>query len=361
VAGSPNPAYWANDDAEINEMALNPPSGSLSLNFNGKPDGGDQVDLYPVDLSGQQGSGVVLSYFYQPEGQSNAPEPGDSLMVFFRNDLGNWVKVMAYPGTGIQPFQQETIDLDTAPNGGGTYFHSQFQVRFRNIGSPSLFSPNDDWFVDNVFLGVASPLIASSADTVLFDTTMVDSTSILELEIDNAGITSLNVTDIISTNQDFSVDLSSFTLAAGMGQMINISFTPTQAGIREGFIRIVSNDPMRDTLDVYVRGIGEGITGIGEKLGIPTKYAVSQNYPNPFNPSTTIYYELPRPSEVKLEVYNLLGQNVRTLINARQEAGRHQIVWDGKNDFGSPVASGIYIYRFQAGAYSKIMKMILMK
>ncbi|MEJ2537644.1 MAG: hypothetical protein P8048_11445, partial [Calditrichia bacterium] len=162
VAGSPNPAYWANDDAEINDMALNPPSGSLSLNFNGKPDGGDQVDLYPVDLSGQQGSGVVLSYFYQPEGQSNAPESGDSLMVFFRNDLGKWVKVMAYAGTGVQPFQQEIIDLDTAPNGGGTYFHSQFQVRFRNIGSPSLFSPNDDWFIDNVFLGVAAPLITSS-------------------------------------------------------------------------------------------------------------------------------------------------------------------------------------------------------
>ncbi|MEJ2537645.1 MAG: hypothetical protein P8048_11450, partial [Calditrichia bacterium] len=66
----------------------------------------------------------------------------------------------------------------------------------------------------------ASPLIASSADTVLFDTTMVDSTSILELGIDNAGITSLNVTDIISTNPDFSVDLSSFILAAGMGQMM---------------------------------------------------------------------------------------------------------------------------------------------
>ncbi len=85
------------------------------------------------------------------------------------------------------------------------------------------------------------------------------------------------------------------------------------------------------------------------------------NYPNPFNPATTIYYELPNASKVKLEVYNLLGQNVRTLINVRQEAGRHQIVWDGENDFGLPVASGIYIYRFQAGNYSKIMKMILMK
>jgi hypothetical protein len=157
------------------------------------------------------------------------------------------------------------------------------------------------------------------------------------------------------------VDLTSFTLAAGMRQKLNISFLPSQARVREGLIRIVSNDPVHDTLDIYVKGFGEGITSIGKQLEVPKEYAVYQNYPNPFNPSTTIYYELPFSGQIKLEVYNLLGQRVRTLVNVRQEAGRHRVIWDGNNDSGSPVASGIYIYQFRTGNYSRIFKMILMK
>jgi predicted small secreted protein len=361
VMGVPNPARWDNDYGDVNDMSLNPPSGLYTLNLNGKPNGGDQVDLYPVDLSDQEGSGVVLSYFYQPEGRSDEPEPVDSLMVFFKNDLGKWIKVMAYPGSGIEPFHQEMIDLETAPNGGGTFFHSQFQIRFRNIGSPSLLNPNDDWFIDNVFLGAAAPLISASADSIVFGNTKVDSIARIELDIDNAGIDTLDIYDILSTNSEFLVNLNSFSLAAGMGQTLSISFAPLQAGPRDGFIRLVSNDPVKDTLDIYVKGFGKGITSIGKQLEVPKEYAVYQNYPNPFNPSTTIYYELPISDEVRLEVYNLLGQLVRTLVNGHQEAGRHQAVWDGNNDMGSPVASGIYIYRFRTGNYSRLFKMILMK
>jgi predicted small secreted protein len=361
VMGVPNPEWWNNDNGEVNDMSLNPPSGLYALNLNGKPDGGDQVDLCPVDLSGQQGSGVVLSYFYQPEGRSNAPDSADSLMVFFKNNLGNWIKVMAYPGSGIEPFQQEVIDLQTAPNGGGTFFHSQFQVRFRNIGTPNLLNPNDDWFIDNVFLGVAAPLIYTSVDSIVFDTTQVDSIARIDFEIDNAGIDTLDVYNIFSTNSEFSVNLNSFSLAAGAGQTLSISFAPSQAGPKDGYIRLVSNDPVQDTLDIYVKGFGQGITDIRKLLDVPREYAVYQNYPNPFNPSTTIYYELPNSGEVNLEVYNLLGQRVRTMVNDHQEAGRHQVIWDGNNDTGSPVASGIYIYRFRTGNYSRIFKMILMK
>jgi flagellar hook assembly protein FlgD len=64
---------------------------------------------------------------------------------------------------------------------------------------------------------------------------------------------------------------------------------------------------------------------------------------------------------VTLKIYNMLGQEVRTLINARQEAGYKQVVWDGMNNFGAPVASGVYIYQIQAGSFVQAHKMILMK
>jgi len=103
------------------------------------------------------------------------------------------------------------------------------------------------------------------------------------------------------------------------------------------------------------------ITGIGDVNTVPTSYAVSQNYPNPFNPSTTIKYQLPQTSDVQLQIFNVLGQKVRTLLNSKVEAGYHEAIWDGRNDLGHQVASGIYIYKFQAGNFQKTLKLMLLK
>jgi hypothetical protein len=103
-------------------------------------------------------------------------------------------------------------------------------------------------------------------------------------------------------------------------------------------------------------------TGIGDQNPLfPLEYALHQNYPNPFNPATTIKYDLKESGLVKLNIYNLLGQKIRTLINTVQDVGYKNAVWDGRNDSGSSVASGIYIYRLEAGDFVSTRKMILMK
>ena len=94
---------------------------------------------------------------------------------------------------------------------------------------------------------------------------------------------------------------------------------------------------------------------------IPEHYSLFQNYPNPFNPETTIKYEIPNKSDITLKIYNLLGQEVKTLINESKKAGYHQIIWDGRNNNGVKVGSGIYIYRIQAGDFVKTKKMVLIK
>jgi hypothetical protein len=94
---------------------------------------------------------------------------------------------------------------------------------------------------------------------------------------------------------------------------------------------------------------------------IPADFSLSQNYPNPFNPTTNIKYGLSTDSRVSLVVYNILGQAVRTLVSADQEAGIYNVKWDGTNDFGSRVSSGIYIYRITAGNFVSTIKMNLLK
>jgi hypothetical protein len=94
---------------------------------------------------------------------------------------------------------------------------------------------------------------------------------------------------------------------------------------------------------------------------LPMEYALSQNYPNPFNPDTQIPYQLPEPGEVSLVVYNTLGQQVRVLVNERREAGYHHLTWNGKDEIGRQVASGIYMVRMKAGEYRSVRKMVLLK
>jgi len=91
------------------------------------------------------------------------------------------------------------------------------------------------------------------------------------------------------------------------------------------------------------------------------KPEVSQNWANPLNPSTSISFNLPKTSKVTLKIYNLLGQEVRTLDDHVMEAGTHNISWDGKDNSGESVCSGVYFYRINAGGLNIIKKMIFIR
>jgi hypothetical protein len=96
-------------------------------------------------------------------------------------------------------------------------------------------------------------------------------------------------------------------------------------------------------------------------VAAPKTFELSQNYPNPFNPSTSINYQLPQPAPVRLVIYNVLGQEVRQLVNSQQPAGYHTAIWDGRDNAGRLVPSGIYHYRIQAGSFKMTKKMLMAK
>jgi len=94
---------------------------------------------------------------------------------------------------------------------------------------------------------------------------------------------------------------------------------------------------------------------------VPSGFGLSQNYPNPFNPSTTIQFSLETKSFTQLSIYNILGQNIKTIINEELPAGNHSIIWDGLDHKGNEVSSGIYFYRIETKSFSAARKMILLK
>lgn len=150
---------------------------------------------------------------------------------------------------------------------------------------------------------------------------------------------------------------------AGAGE----TFFHNEFAVRFG---VTSNPPSGASLkdvwfidDLFVgksTNVPVGIAASGSSE-IPKKFKLYSNYPNPFNPSTRIRYDLPFDTKVSLRIYNLLGQAVRTLVHESQRAGSQVVIWDGKNDFGHSVSSGIYFYRIQASQFVKSRKMMFLK
>lgn len=116
-------------------------------------------------------------------------------------------------------------------------------------------------------------------------------------------------------------------------------------------------DSYSDTLYVTV----SEFSAIDESNALPTAFKVEQNYPNPFNPETTIKYQAPKNTHIRMNIYSINGQKIRTLVNEEKQAGYYTVVWDGKNDGGMNVASGIYIMQIRAGEYVNVIKMSLLK
>lgn len=121
------------------------------------------------------------------------------------------------------------------------------------------------------------------------------------------------------------------------------------------------NDKMYvDNYLVRTLSIPTGIDEINNE-SLVSEFALNQNYPNPFNPTTTISYTIPRSGGVVLQIFNGLGQKVRTLVNDNQNAGTHNVLWNGTDDYGNQVSSGVYVYFLQANNRIHSRKLVYVK
>ncbi len=121
--------------------------------------------------------------------------------------------------------------------------------------------------------------------------------------------------------------------------------------------------PISNIAQLTFSGIGTSIDAkeLDKMNQILNSFALHQNYPNPFNPSTTISFHLPRAGDVSVKIYNMEGKLINEVVNALYEAGDHSFMWDGKNDSGIPISSGVYLYQVQFDNSILTKKMIYIK
>ncbi len=144
--------------------------------------------------------------------------------------------------------------------------------------------------------------------------------------------------------------------ASGEGKLVELVFKTSGTPASDDF-------QVSESVLVGVDGAVDLLTHfeIGNLKPLPDQFNLDQNMPNPFNPSTVIGYQLSEAGLVRLSIFNLLGQEVRVLVNERMDAGSFTATWDGTDGLGRRVASGIYLYRIQAGAFSASKRMLLLK
>jgi photosystem II stability/assembly factor-like uncharacterized protein len=173
--------------------------------------------------------------------------------------------------------------------------------------------------------------------------------------------------DAVSYNQTLiaAVDFNSLQLSRDNGK----SWTSFNQGLISDwtFSALAVKSPYLWALtrffgNAYRRSLTEIVTDVGsDPRSQPVEFSLCQNYPNPFNPATAISYQLAEVSSVTLRVFDLLGREITTLVNGQQSAGSHTVQWDGKNNHGEHVSSGIYLYELRAGTSMTTRKMVLAK
>ncbi len=159
---------------------------------------------------------------------------------------------------------------------------------------------------------------------------------------------------ILNNQVVYSQSVQWSTFSSG-GNVSTVSTTQLVSTIGQQFVGSTQNANTAIESGFLVHG-AFGPTNINEGKQLPQKYSLFQNYPNPFNPSTTVHFELPKESYVTLKVYNMLGQEVLTVLDNEFEAGRYNVKIDGAN-----ISSGLYFYRLVAADFIQTKKMMLVK
>lgn len=231
-------------------------------------------------------------------------------------------------------------------------------------------SGSDCAWIDNIVFpavgGVSgTPLFSIDVDALNYGTVLVGESMLMPITITNAG-TALMIGEMNVSAPFYIVPIGlqptsmmQYILPAGESIEIMIAFSPLSGGMFEGNLGITSDDVTMPLMNIALSGVGQALSTDNNVLPVVTE--LKGNYPNPFNPSTTIRFGMREAGKVKIDVYNVLGQKVRTLVNDNLGAGNHSVVWNGTDDRGRNVASGIYFYRMNTGSYSSTKKMLMMK
>jgi hypothetical protein len=290
------------------------------------------------DVPDDDGNWVYLQF--NPSVHDASDEGPLGSYTIERLDEEEWVSLHSIDANGADHYITEAHTLmdSTGENDGMTTYRV---VAAMEVGA-LISETAAGYSVDNIAPGVPTGLMATVSETGIhlsWDVSPAEDFQYFGLEksstADFGEYQVIETADTSYLDEDYEIDVTVY-------------------------YRLIAYD---DGGNASERSVVVDITVLWADLGIaiPDEFAIHQNYPNPFNPVTTLRYDLPEQGHVRITIYDMLGRDVKTLINGYQEPGYRSVIWDATNDYGKPVSAGMYLYQIQAGEYMEVRKMVLVK
>ncbi len=311
--------------------------------------------VYNNIIYGNVGSGAVFTtttylkncdFWENTGGNFLLPPPAGTGVISTVNINGDSCDV--FGNIFMNPLFADTSNFD---------FHLTQNSPCIDAGDPSSPLDPDGTITDigRFYFNQGFPVIASSVTSLDFGMVLIGQQSDLDLTIYNIGTDLLVLDSVYNLMPQFthSWNQPDSLILPGDSLTVLITFTPVDTNLIVDTLSIENND---HPLQLQLSGEGSVVVGIEDQSEIPKLYALYAAYPNPFNPITTIEFDLPRQSFVILKVYNILGEELSSLLEKQMNPGRHKYIWNAGN-----FASGIYFFRINANEFSMVRKIILVR
>jgi hypothetical protein len=372
VCISGNYAYVAHDDLGVQIVDISNPELPIVLGCADTP-----FDIRRVTVSGNYVYASGLGYGFSTIDVTNPTEPnliGENDLNGFIQDVlvyGNYLYVNDFSFGGLRIYD---ISNPLSPILAGTYQPSNYMINSHiKISDNWLYLTSSKFEILDI-TDPPNPILIGSIDGFLGGKA-IDVTGNYAYAVLDTALSIIDISDRENPRLARSIwhmDLSDINISGDYMYLIgeapglkryNISDRINPQLIASYYTAQPLLEIEMSQGDIYIAGLHSlftlrfNPTDINDDSNpIPSSFFLTQNYPNPFNSTTMIQYDLPKTSNVALEILDILGRKVDVLVNAKQAAGHHTAVWDGKD-----YSSGIYFYRIQAGDFSETKKMLLLK
>jgi len=334
----------------------------------------------PIPWTVVSGTGFVNSGTYAARSgtvsHNGNTELSITLNISAAGSISFWRRVSSEAGYDFLKFYIDTVEVG-GWSGNQTWAQFTYPVvagtrTFKWVYSKdgSLNSGSDCAWIDDIIFPASGagnvPIFFTNTGSLSFENVPYNTTVSANFSIRNLGSVNMNGSITIPAgfvllqNGNILPSTYNYTVNGVSTALFTLSYTTTNVPVTfNGDLIITSNDPYNNVHSIPV--FLQTSVSNDDPSVVPVVTRLDANYPNPFNPETTISFGIRHSGAVRINVYNIKGQLVRTLVDANLNAGNHRVVWSGTDNSGRIVSSGVYLYRMETAGYTKTQKMMLLK